>query len=92
MQKLSNEKIVEILSVKDLTNPLNGSHFIQLVMNKILKNLKMKWISPEQKNLLIRITLKSLSKTLTTDESKHIRNNIYNFIHKGNKKEEDYLW
>ncbi len=48
-------------------------------------------ISPEQKNLLIRITLKSLSKTLTTDEAKHIRNNIYNLIHKGNKKEEDYL-
>lgn len=48
-------------------------------------------ISPEQKNLLIRITLKSLSKTLTTEEAKNIRNNIYNLIHKGTKKEEDYL-
>lgn len=44
-----------------------------------------------QKNLLLRITLRSLSKTLTNDESKDIRNKIYHILHQGNKKEADYL-
>lgn len=44
-----------------------------------------------QKNLLLRITLRSLSKTLTTEESKDIRNKIYHILHQGNKKEADYL-
>lgn len=44
-----------------------------------------------QKNILLRIVIRSLSRTLTMEESKSIRNDIYKLLHKGSKSEEDYL-
>lgn len=44
-----------------------------------------------QKNILLRIVLRHLSKTITTEEAKAIRNIIYNTLHQGNKKESDYV-
>lgn len=43
-----------------------------------------------QKNLLLRIVIRSLSKTLTMDEAKLIRNDIYKELHKGSCSEADY--
>jgi phenylalanyl-tRNA synthetase alpha chain len=46
---------------------------------------------PSQKNVLLRIVLRHLSKTITTDEAKQIRNIIYNTLHQGSSKESDYV-
>ena len=48
-------------------------------------------LSEDQKNLLIRIVIRSLSVTLTMEEAKSIRNDIYKTLHKGSKSEADYL-
>lgn len=48
-------------------------------------------MNPDQKNLLLKIVIRSLSRTLTMEEAKNIRNDIYKLLHKGSKSEEDYL-
>jgi phenylalanyl-tRNA synthetase alpha chain len=48
-------------------------------------------VSSHQKNVLLRIVLRHLSKTITTDEAKQIRNNIYNSLHQGMSRESDYV-
>lgn len=48
-------------------------------------------LNQSQKNLLIRIVIRSLSRTLTMEEAKDIRNNIYRTLHKGSNSESDYL-
>jgi phenylalanyl-tRNA synthetase alpha chain len=48
-------------------------------------------LDSSQKNLLIRIVIRSLSKTLTMEEAKEIRNGIYKTLHQGSCSETDYL-
>lgn len=43
------------------------------------------------KNVLIRIVIRNLNKTLTMEEAKEIRNDIYHHLHKGSKSEIDYI-
>ena len=44
-------------------------------------------VEPNQKNLLIRIILRSLERTLTSEECNEYRNIIYNAVHQGKVKE-----
>lgn len=53
--------------------------------------IKRMGMSPHHKNVLLRIVLRHLSKTITTEEAKSIRNIIYNKLHKGSCKESDYI-
>lgn len=48
-------------------------------------------MNKNHKNILLRIVLRHLSKTITTEEAKKIRNVIYNCLHEGKSKESDYV-
>lgn len=53
--------------------------------------IKRMGLSKNQKNLLLRIVIRNLSKTLTMEEAKAIRNDIYKTLHMGSCSEGDYL-
>jgi phenylalanyl-tRNA synthetase alpha chain len=48
-------------------------------------------MSAHHKNVLLRIVLRHLTKTITTEEAKIIRNIIYHRLHQGTCKESDYI-
>ncbi len=53
--------------------------------------IKRMGMETHHKNVLLRIILRHLSKTIDTDEAKNIRNIIYNKLHQGSCKESDYV-
>jgi phenylalanyl-tRNA synthetase alpha chain len=77
------EKIVEVLGndteVLELVEILSETHYHQIAEKAILRL----GIEAHQKNLLVRMTLRSLHPSITNQQANILRDLIYQRIHQG---------
>lgn len=81
------EKYPEYIDSIEEISVLSETHYENLPKSAI----ERMGVNKMQKNLLVRIVIRSLSRTLTMDEAKNIRNDIYLTLHKGSSLESDYI-
>ena len=111
---LSPSQLAADLAVRDLTDPRQGRHAIQLLVEAAADRLAAAWgcqvrwhrgprvvpveenydrlppqavarlgIDPDQKNVLVRVVLRHLERTLTDEEANRLRDRVYAALHRG---------
>jgi len=79
---LSAAQLRAALGIRDLSDPADGPHAIQILTGTAARRLGAR---PGQKNLLVRVVLRDLEKTLTNEAANGLRDRIYLAIHQGTK-------
>lgn len=101
---LSPAQLQRDLSIRDLSDPAEGSHAIQVLVGQAADARRVEEVrilsatacsqlpapaiarlgaGPDQKNLLVRVVLRDLDRTLTNKAANVLRDRIYRALHRG---------